>query len=92
MPIKAWSRLNFLSFDIVVILVQPSKFIKVFNPVSTPSLPMNFSSHPNSVTAEDIAEEIVWAAARPPHVNIASMLVFPTNQASAGIKYSEPGK
>ncbi|KIK08647.1 hypothetical protein K443DRAFT_128114 [Laccaria amethystina LaAM-08-1] len=44
------------------------------------------------LTAEDIAEEIVWAAARPPHVNIASMLVFPTNQASAGIKYSEPGK
>ncbi|KAF4615229.1 hypothetical protein D9613_003037 [Agrocybe pediades] len=42
------------------------------------------------LTAEDIAEEIVWAAARPPHVNIASVLVFPVNQASAGIKYQAP--
>lgn len=72
--------------------MQPSKFIKAFNPVGALSLPINFSSRPSSVTAEDIAEEIVWAAARPPHVNIASILVFPTNQASAGIKYSEPSK
>ena len=42
------------------------------------------------VTAQDIAEEIVWAASRPPHVNIAEVLVFPTNQASAGIKYQAP--
>jgi len=42
------------------------------------------------LTAGDIAEEIVWAAARPPHVNIAEVLVFPTNQASAGINYRGP--
>jgi 3-hydroxy acid dehydrogenase/malonic semialdehyde reductase len=34
------------------------------------------------VTACDIAEEIVWAASRPPHVNIAEVLVMPTNQAT----------
>lgn len=34
------------------------------------------------VTAEDIAEEIVWAASRPPHVNIAEVFVMPTNQAT----------
>ncbi|TFK29922.1 short-chain dehydrogenase [Coprinopsis marcescibilis] len=39
------------------------------------------------LVAEDIAEEIVWAASRPPHVNIAESLIFPVNQASAGIKY-----
>lgn len=33
------------------------------------------------LTAEDIAEEIVWAAARPPHVNIAEVFVLPVNQA-----------
>ncbi|KAF8188406.1 hypothetical protein BJ912DRAFT_851163 [Pholiota molesta] len=44
------------------------------------------------LTAEDIAEEIVWAAARPPHVNIADVLVFPVNQASAGINYKAPKK
>ncbi|KAN0059947.1 hypothetical protein ACQY0O_007920 [Thecaphora frezii] len=32
--------------------------------------------------AEDIAEEIVWAANRPNHVNVAETLVFPVNQAS----------
>ncbi|KAG5643486.1 hypothetical protein DXG03_000874 [Asterophora parasitica] len=42
------------------------------------------------LTAGDIAEEIVWAAARPAHVNIAEVLVFPVNQASAGINYRGP--
>ncbi len=47
---------------------------------------------PNSaeVVAEDIAEEIVWAAARPPHVNIAEVLVLPVNQASVTINYRKP--
>ena len=35
------------------------------------------------LTPQDIAEEIVWTASRPPHVNIANSLIFPTNQASA---------
>lgn len=44
----------------------------------------------STVTAGDIAEEIVWAAARPPHVNIAEVLVFPVNQATATINYRGP--
>lgn len=36
-----------------------------------------------SVTPEDIAEEVAWAASRPPHVNIAEVFVLPANQASA---------
>ncbi|KAI6036600.1 NAD-P-binding protein [Pisolithus microcarpus] len=39
------------------------------------------------LVAEDIAEEIVWAASRPPHVNIAELFVLPVNQASATISY-----
>ena len=39
------------------------------------------------VVAEDIAEEIVWAAARPPHVNIAEIFVLPVNQATATLNY-----
>ncbi|KAJ7273694.1 hypothetical protein B0H12DRAFT_1090653 [Mycena haematopus] len=42
------------------------------------------------LTGEDIAEEIVWAASRPPHVNIAEQLIFPVNQASATIMYRTP--
>ncbi|KAI0781005.1 NAD-P-binding protein [Trametes elegans] len=39
------------------------------------------------LVAEDIAEEIVWAASRPPHVNIAELYVLPVNQASPTINY-----
>ncbi|KAL7283341.1 LOW QUALITY PROTEIN: hypothetical protein ACG7TL_002770 [Trametes sanguinea] len=39
------------------------------------------------LVAEDIAEEIVWAASRPPHVNIAELFVLPVNQASPTISY-----
>ncbi|KAH9079393.1 NAD(P)-binding protein [Lactarius deliciosus] len=39
------------------------------------------------VTAEDIAEEIVWAAARPPHVNLAEVYVLPVNQASPTLAF-----
>lgn len=42
------------------------------------------------VVAEDIAEEIVWAASRPPHVNIAEVYVLPVNQASPGIVHRAP--
>ncbi|TCD69711.1 hypothetical protein EIP91_006478 [Steccherinum ochraceum] len=42
------------------------------------------------LVAEDVAEEIVWVASRPPHVNIAEVFVMPVNQASAGISYREP--
>ncbi|KAE9400809.1 NAD(P)-binding protein [Gymnopus androsaceus JB14] len=42
------------------------------------------------LTATDIAEEIVWAASRPPHVNIVSTLVLPVNQASTTLNYRKP--
>ncbi|KXN82098.1 hypothetical protein AN958_03256 [Leucoagaricus sp. SymC.cos] len=44
------------------------------------------------LTGYDIAEEIVWAASRPPHVNIAETLIYPVNQASAGINYRNTSK
>jgi len=36
----------------------------------------------NPLTAEDIAETLVWLAARPPHVNIDEMIIKPTDQAA----------
>jgi 3-hydroxy acid dehydrogenase / malonic semialdehyde reductase len=36
----------------------------------------------NPLTAEDIAEMMVWVASRPPHVNIDEMLVKPVDQAA----------
>jgi NADP-dependent 3-hydroxy acid dehydrogenase YdfG len=35
------------------------------------------------LTAEDVAEVVVFAATRPPHVNVAELLLLPTDQASA---------
>ncbi|PCH38211.1 NAD(P)-binding protein [Wolfiporia cocos MD-104 SS10] len=40
-----------------------------------------------ALTAQDIAEEIVWAASRPPHVNLAEVFVLPVNQASPTVNY-----
>jgi NADP-dependent 3-hydroxy acid dehydrogenase YdfG len=36
----------------------------------------------HALTAEDIAEILVWVAARPPHVNIDELLVKPVDQAA----------
>ena len=38
----------------------------------------------NPLTAEDIADIMVWIASRPPHVNIDEILVKPTDQAEMG--------
>ncbi|MDP4220532.1 MAG: SDR family oxidoreductase [Bacteroidota bacterium] len=38
-----------------------------------------------ALTAEDIADAIVWVASRPAHVQIAEMIIFPTAQASAAV-------
>ena len=39
------------------------------------------------LTPDDIADAIVYCATRPPHVNIADMLVMPTVPASAIFNY-----
>lgn len=36
----------------------------------------------NALTAEDIADAILWAASRPPHVNIDEIIIKPTDQAA----------
>ena len=38
----------------------------------------------NPLTAEDIADILVWIASRPPHVNIDELLVKPVDQAEVG--------
>ncbi|KAF9272846.1 hypothetical protein BGZ68_002045 [Mortierella alpina] len=42
------------------------------------------------LNADDIAETVLFVAGRPDHVNIAEMLVFPTNQAAATSVYRKP--
>ena len=42
-----------------------------------------------ALLAEDIAEAVFFAASRPPHVQIADMIIFPTKQASATIVHRE---
>ncbi|GJJ70749.1 3-hydroxy acid dehydrogenase / malonic semialdehyde reductase [Entomortierella parvispora] len=42
------------------------------------------------LNGDDIAETVIFVAGRPDHVNIAEMLVFPTNQAAATNVYRKP--
>jgi len=46
----------------------------------------------NPLTAEDIAEMLVWVASRPPHVNIDEMLVQPVDQAAMHKIYRRKAK
>jgi NADP-dependent 3-hydroxy acid dehydrogenase YdfG len=38
----------------------------------------------NPLTAQDIAETLVWVATRPPHVNIDDLIIKPVDQAAMG--------
>jgi 3-hydroxy acid dehydrogenase / malonic semialdehyde reductase len=33
---------------------------------------------------EDVADTVLWIATRPPHVQVADVLLYPTDQAGAG--------
>jgi serine 3-dehydrogenase len=46
----------------------------------------------NPLTAEDVAETLVWVAGRPAHVNIDELIVKPVDQAAIGIIYRRPTK
>jgi NADP-dependent 3-hydroxy acid dehydrogenase YdfG len=46
----------------------------------------------NPLTAEDIAETLVWVASRPAHVNIDEILVKPVDQAAIHKIYRRPKK
>ncbi len=43
-----------------------------------------------ALSADDVADAIVWTASRPPHVQVAEMILFPTAQASAAVVHRTP--
>ena len=38
-----------------------------------------------ALEAKDIAESVVWVASRPAHVQVAEMIILPSDQASAAV-------
>ena len=42
------------------------------------------------LTADDVADAIVWAVTRPPHVNIDQMTIRPLDQATAMLVHRKP--
>ena len=78
-------------FSIVRFKGDTSAAAKVYDGLE-PCMPLSLHFLPDTdgylaVTAQDVAEEIVWAAARPPHVNIAELFVLPVNQATPTLNY-----
>jgi len=43
----------------------------------------------NALMAEDVADNVLYVASRPPHVQIAEVVVYPTNQASVEIVHRQ---
>lgn len=44
----------------------------------------------NPLTPDDVAEAVLYCATRPPHVQIAEIIILPTNQASATLVHRSP--
>lgn len=42
------------------------------------------------LTAEDVADAVLYVATRPPHVNVAEVLLLPTDQSSAQVVHRAP--
>jgi hypothetical protein len=55
--------------------IQVSKLVRIFSAPCWALLTML------SVTSEDVAEDVIWVAARPPHIQVAELMVVPTHQA-----------
>jgi len=36
------------------------------------------------LSAQDVGQSIVWAAIQPKHVNVAELVIYPTDQAQPG--------
>jgi NADP-dependent 3-hydroxy acid dehydrogenase YdfG len=49
----------------------------------------NFYKGIHALTGDDVAESVYFAAAAPPHVQIAEILVMPTNQATGTISFKK---
>lgn len=88
-----WKQSSHLS-DSAVMQQRQKRCMKASSPVSRLFIaPVSWNLFMfSAVTGHDIAEEIVWAASRPAHVNVAEVLVYPVNQASAAINYRNTNK
>lgn len=49
-------------------------------------------AHTRPLTADDVAETILWCCQRPPHVNVQEIVLYPTDQAHVGMVHRTPEK
>jgi NADP-dependent 3-hydroxy acid dehydrogenase YdfG len=50
----------------------------------------NFYKGIQPLSPEDVADAIIWAVTRPPHVNVARILLTPVQQANSLLVHREP--
>ncbi len=79
-------RMDLLGTPIRVINIEPGMVETEFSVVrlADEQKAKNVYAGMQPLTAEDIAESIVWTLSRPSHVNIQELVIFPTDQAAVG--------
>jgi len=84
-------RLDLSGSDIRITEISPGLTHTEFSEVRWKSKERSdqFYSGLTPLSADDIADTIVYAATRPVHVNIEEMTIFPTAQASTNIVYKK---
>lgn len=87
-------RKELVATPIRVSMISPGMAKTEFSEVRFPDDPERAKSvyeNIQALTADDIAEIVVFMASRPPHVTIADVVVFPTNQASVSLIHRNLG-
>lgn len=82
-------RLDLMGTKVKVTNIQPGMVETEFSVVRTGSQKVADKIYEgmDPLTAEDIADSIVWCVERPGRVNISEMTIFPTDQAGVGPHY-----
>lgn len=86
-------RLDLMGKKVKVTNIQPGMVETEFSVVRTGSkkLADKIYQGMDPLTADDIAESILWCVERPNRVNISEITIFPTDQAGVGPNYVSRG-
>lgn len=86
-------RLDLLGTNIRVTCVDPGMVSTEFSEVrfhGDRARAAKVYENTRPLSADDVAEAIVWCATRPAHVNVETLVLMPTDQAAPGLVHRRP--